>query len=259
MQNITILKIGGNVVDNPDLLDDVLQRFSQLQGYRLLVHGGGKLATQLGERLGVKANLVDGRRVTDAAMLDIVTMVYGGSINKNIVALLQAKGCNAVGLTGADGNLIPAHKRQRGEQDWGFVGDFDPGNINVALLEGLFSAGITPIVAPLTHDGQGSMLNTNADTIASGLAVALSGRFKTTLVYSFEKKGVLTDVDNPDSVISNITPETFAQYKSQGVISEGMIPKLDNAFKAINAGVSSVRICYATDIAHPESGTTLCL
>lgn len=259
MNNLTIVKIGGNVVDNAELLQEVLQKFAQLQGYKLLVHGGGKLATQLGERMGIKANMVDGRRVTDAAMLEIVTMVYGGDINKRLVALLQSMGSNAMGLTGVDGNLIPAHKRQKDEQDWGFVGDFEIADINVALLENLFAMGITPVIAPLTHDGQGGLLNTNADTIASGLAVALSRRFKTTLVYSFEKKGVLTDIDDPDSVISNINPVTYAQYKSQGVIAEGMIPKLDNAFKAINAGVSSVRICYATDIAQLESGTTLCL
>jgi acetylglutamate kinase len=258
MENLTILKIGGNVIDNPTLLDEVLLRFSQLPGYKLLVHGGGKLATQLSGRLGIKSQMVEGRRVTDAAMLEIVTMVYGGDINKRLVAQLQAKGCNALGLTGADGNLIPAYKRQKDEQDWGFVGDFEERNINVGLLETLFAAGITPVVAPLTHNGQGSMLNTNADTIASGLAVALSQRFKTCLIFSFEKKGVLTDVDDPGSVISSITPESYARYKSQGIIAEGMIPKLDNAFRAIEAGVGNVRICYATDIAHPESGTTLC-
>ena len=261
MQNLTIVKIGGNVVDNPELLQDVLQQFIQLPGYKLLVHGGGKLATQLGERLGIKATMVDGRRVTDAAMLEIVTMVYGGGINKKIVSLLQAKGCNALGLTGADGNLIPArkrNKRNKDDQDWGFVGDFDEQHINVALLDSFFGAGLTPIVAPLTHDGKGNLLNTNADTIASGLAVALSRLFTTTLVYSFEKKGVLTDINDPDSVIATITPENYARYKSEGVINEGMIPKLDGAFRAIDAGVSSVRICYATDIAHPQSGTTLC-
>ena len=259
MENITIVKIGGNVVDNPDLLQQVLQQFTRLKGHKLLVHGGGKLATQLGDKLGIKAQMVEGRRVTDAETLQIVTMVYGGGINKRIVALLQSLSCNALGLTGADGNLIPAHKRQKGDRDWGFVGDFDAANINVALLEGLFLAGITPVVAPLTHDGQGSLLNTNADTIASGLAVALSKRFNTQLVYSFEKKGVLTDINNPDSVISNINPDSYASYKQEGVIADGMIPKLDAAFKAIEAGVSSVRICYATDIAQLESGTTLCL
>ncbi len=259
MQNLTILKIGGNVVDNPQLLQEVLQQFNQLQGYRILVHGGGKLATQLGERLGIKSTTIEGRRVTDAAMLEIVTMVYGGDINKKIVALLQGMGCNALGLTGADGNLIPAHKRQPGKHDWGYVGDFETANINVGLLEQLFAAGLTPVVAPLTHDGQGSMLNTNADTIAAGLAMALSRRFTTTLIYSFEKPGVLADVKDPDSVISSITPESYARYQQEGIIAEGMIPKLDNAFQALEAGVSSVRICYATDLVHPQRGTTLCL
>ncbi|WP_224997689.1 acetylglutamate kinase [Cesiribacter sp. SM1] len=259
MKNVTIVKIGGNVVDSPELLQEVLHKFTQLQGNKLLVHGGGKLATQMGEKLGIKAQMVEGRRVTDAETLQIVTMVYGGGINKRIVALLQSMGCNAMGLTGADGNLIPAHKRQKGDRDWGFVGDFETSNINVALLERLFAAGITPVIAPLTHDGQGSLLNTNADTIASGLAVALSKSFKADLVYSFEKKGVLTDINQPDSVITNINPSSYSQYKQEGVIADGMIPKLDNAFNAIEAGVSSVRICYATDIADLESGTTLCL
>lgn len=259
MENVTIVKIGGNVVDDSELLEQVLQQFSDLEGHKLLVHGGGKLATQLGERLGVKAVMVEGRRVTDKAMLEIVTMVYAGDINKSLVALLQARGCNALGLTGADGNLIPAHKRQDADQDWGYVGDFIEEDINVALLNGFFSAGITPVVAPITHDRQGSLLNTNADTIASGLAVALSKHFKSTLIYSFEKKGVLTDIDDPDSVITSITPASYAAYRRQEVIAEGMIPKLDNAFRALEAGVSTVRICYATDIAHPQSGTTLCL
>ena len=259
MENVTIVKIGGHIVDDSELLQQVLEKFTELQGHKLLVHGGGKLATQLGERLGVKAVMVDGRRVTDKAMLEIVTMVYAGDINKSLVALLQARGCNALGLTGADGNLIPAHKRQDADRDWGYVGDFIEKDINVALLNRFFSAGITPVVAPITHDRQGSLLNTNADTIASGLAVVLSQHFKTTLIYSFEKKGVLTDIDDPDSVITSITPASYAAYRRQEVIAEGMIPKLDNAFRALEAGVSTVRICYATDIAHPQSGTTLCL
>ncbi|MBW3545938.1 MAG: acetylglutamate kinase, partial [Bacteroidetes bacterium] len=219
----------------------------------------GKLATQLSERLGIKSTIVHGRRLTDAAMLEIVTMVYGGDINKNIVARLQGIGCNAFGLTGADGNLIPARKREDSQQDWGYVGDFDAAQINVGLLEQLYAVGLTPVIAPLTHDGKGSMLNTNADTIAAGLAVALSKHYTTTLIYSFEKKGVLRDVDDPDSVIDSITPETYTRYKQEGLIAEGMIPKLDNAFRALEAGVSSVRICYGTDIAHPQSGTRLWL
>jgi acetylglutamate kinase len=256
---LTIVKIGGNVVDNPLLLQEVLAQFARLKGHKLLIHGGGKLATQLGEKLGIKAQMVGGRRVTDAAMLQVVTMVYGGEINKKLVALLQASGCNALGLTGADGNLIPAHRRQKGELDWGFVGDFDPAAINTGLLQSLFSAGITPVVAPLTHDGRGSLLNTNADTIASGLAVVLSPFYQTTLTYCFEKKGVLLDVEDEASVIPRITPESYSQYKAQGVIAEGMLPKLENAFAALEAGVEQVRICHALDIAHPQNGTTLCL
>jgi acetylglutamate kinase len=259
LRPLTIAKIGGNVVDNPLLLQEVLAQFAELEGHKILVHGGGKLATQLGEKLGLQAQMVGGRRVTDAAMLQVVSMVYGGEINKKIVAMLQAIGCNALGLTGADGNLIPAHKRQKGELDWGFVGDFEPAAINTGLLQNLLGAGITPVVAPLTHDGQGSLLNTNADTIASGLAVALSPYYQTVLTYCFEKKGVLLDVEDESSVISRITPQSYSQYKEQGLIADGMLPKLENAFAALEAGVRQVRICHALDIAHPQNGTTLCL
>ncbi|MFA0962240.1 acetylglutamate kinase [Roseivirga sp. BDSF3-8] len=259
MENLTVIKIGGNVVDDPILLQEVLKHFTHLPGHKVLVHGGGKLATQMAEKLGLKAQMVEGRRMTDAAMLQIVTMVYGGDINKRIVASLQATGCNALGLTGADGNLIPAHKRQDATRDWGFVGDFDWAHINTGLLMSLLAGGFTPVVAPLTHDGQGSMMNTNADTIASGLARALARHYATTLIYAFEKKGVLRDIRDPDSVIPAINAQDYIALKKEDVIADGMIPKLDNAFDALNEGVQCIRICLATDIDHPENGTTLCL
>lgn len=259
MEKLTIIKTGGNVVDNVALLDEVLDIFACLPGHKLLVHGGGKLATQMAERLGLKAQMVDGRRITDAAMLQIVTMVYGGDINKRMVAMLQAKGCNALGLTGADGNLIPAGRRHEAGCDWGFVGDFDWENINTGLLKGLLTAGMAPVVAPLTHDMEGSMLNTNADTIAAGLACALAEHFTTTLVYCFERKGVLRDVEDADSVISTIRLKDYEGLKAEGVIADGMLPKLDNAFAALQSGVQQVHICLATDINDAENGTTLCL
>lgn len=259
MENLTVIKIGGHVVDDPALLDQVLDKFTPMPGHKLLVHGGGKLATEMGERLGIKARMVEGRRMTDAAMLQIVTMVYGGDINKRIVASLQAKGCHALGLTGADGNLIPARKRNDAHLDWGFVGDFDWQHINTGLLRSLFEADIAPVVAPLTHDGQGSLLNTNADTIAAGLARAMSAHYDTTLVYAFEKKGVMRDLQDPASVISTIRPQEYTSLKQEGIIADGMIPKLDNAFAALQDGVHQVHICLATDIDHTERGTTLCL
>lgn len=259
MEKATVVKIGGNVVDDPQALREVLQKFAQLQGHKVLVHGGGKIATQIGEKLGVSARMVEGRRITDADTLEVVTMVYGGLANKKIVALLQSMGCNAIGLTGADGNLIPAHKRSGTAIDYGFVGDFEAFHINIALLEKLFQLGISPVVAPLTHDQEGSMLNTNADTIASGLAVALAQDFDTTLVYCFEKKGVLIDINDPDSLIISMDRDSYADYRSKGIIADGMIPKLDNAFNALDAGVAKVRICQASDMVVPESGTSLCL
>lgn len=259
MEKATVVKIGGNVVDDPQALREVLQKFSQLQGYKVLVHGGGKIATQIGEKLGIRAQMVEGRRITDADTLEVVTMVYGGLANKKIVALLQSMGCNAIGLTGADGNLIPASKRTGAAIDYGFVGDFEVFHINIALLEKLFQLGISPVVAPLTHDQEGSMLNTNADTIASGLAVALAQDFDSTLIYCFEKRGVLTNINDPDSLISSMDRESYADYRKKGIIADGMIPKLDNAFKALDAGVAKVRICQASDMVVPESGTSLCL
>ena len=259
MESVKIVKIGGNVIDKPDFLQEVLKKFVQLDGHKVLVHGGGAIATQLGEQLGIKSQMVNGRRVTDAETLKLVTMVYGGLLNKKIVASLQTYDCNALGLTGADGNLIPAHKREAGEVDYGYVGDFSPSHINNYLLFSLFSAGVVPVLAPLTHDGYGNMLNTNADTIAAGIATALSGQFNTQLIYCFEMKGVMMDIKDPDSVIPEIDVQHYRELKEKGIVAAGMLPKLDNAFNALKDGVESVRICHASELDEPKSGTLLCL
>ena len=240
--NLTIIKIGGNVIDNESELKAFLQLFSSIASPKLLVHGGGKIATELSKKLGITPLLVDGRRITDAETLKVVTMVYAGLVNKNIVAQLQALNTNAIGICGADGNCIPATKRENKGIDYGFAGDIDFNKINVTYLQQLFNANSTPIVAPITHDTKGQLLNTNADTIASSLAKALSKLYKVQLIYCFEKQGVLSDANNDDSVISKINSNTFAELKQQGVISGGMIPKLDNAFDALHAGVDSVII-----------------
>lgn len=259
-----IVKIGGNILDNPERLHQFLVDFAQLPEPKLLVHGGGKIASALGQRLGISPKMVDGRRITDAETLDLVTMVYGGLVNKQVVAKLQALGCNAIGLTGADANCIAAHKRPVGTIDYGFAGDVAGSqSINIQALEAFFSAGLTPVFAPLTHDTQGSMLNTNADTIASVLATALASKYTVQLVYSFEKKGVLQDSSNDDSVISNINQDTYSALKAQGIVNAGMIPKLDNAFGALKQGVSEVLICDADALTSINTatynGTTLSL
>lgn len=254
-----MLKIGGGVIDEETELKKVLERFSTLEGPKILIHGGGKIAGQLGEKLGIAPKMVDGRRITDAETLGLVTMVYGGLINKNIVAQLQAIGCNAIGLTGADANLMPAHKRQKGLVDYGFAGDFEPADIQTTVLEKLLEAGLVPVIAPLTHDGQGSMLNTNADTIAAGLAIALSASYTTELVFCFDKKGVLKDVNDPASLISEMNGKQYQDYKKNGIIAAGMLPKLENAYQALAQGVSSIRLCHSTDLHVSEEGTRLWL
>ncbi|GHA59840.1 acetylglutamate kinase [Pontibacter akesuensis] len=245
-----VVKIGGNVLDKPERLQRFLIDFAQLPDPKLLVHGGGKIASTIGQRLGIASTMVAGRRITDAETLDLVTMVYGGLVNKQVVAQLQAAGCNALGLTGADANLILASKRQVGAVDYGFAGDVAGSqNINVGVLEAFFAAGLTPVCAPLTHDGKGSMLNTNADTIASVLATALAARYLVRLVYCFEKQGVLWDPEDDASVIQRINSQTYSALKADGVISAGMIPKLDNAFAALQQGVAQVLICEAEALA----------
>jgi acetylglutamate kinase len=246
-EKLTIVKVGGAVVEDELQLSQLLKDFSAIEGRKVLVHGGGRKATKMAERLGIETKMVNGRRITDAAMLEVVTMVYGGLVNKNLVAQLQANGVNALGLTGADANAILSHKRPLKDGiDYGFVGDVDAGNGE--MLSKLIEAGITPVMAPLTHDGKGHILNTNADTIASETAKALANIYDVTLIFSFEKKGVLSNPDDDDSVIPVITKEDFERYKADGTISGGMLPKIENALRAVEAGVSRVIITLATAI-----------
>ena len=261
LPNLYIIKIGGNVIDDNASLQSFLANFAHLPGLKILVHGGGKLATQLSAKLGIEPKLVDGRRITDEETLRVVTMVYAGLINKNIVAALQAINCNAIGLTGADGNFIRTDKRPVKSIDYGFVGDMNEGSVAAANVGKLLQAGFVPVFSAITHNGRGQLLNTNADTIASALAIALSALYNTTLIYCFEKKGVLRDVDNEASVISNIAPLLYQQLKEQQIIAGGMLPKLENAFAAIGAGVSAVIIGKADDLGQlqhqPSFGTRL--
>ncbi len=246
VSTINVIKIGGNVIDNPEKLLGFLKKFSELEGAKILVHGGGKIATKIAKDLGIESKLVDGRRITDAAMRDVVTMVYGGLVNKQIVARLQSLDCNAIGLTGADGKAILAHKRPVKEIDYGFVGDIE--KVNTAFISALLSQNISPVFAPLTFDASGDMLNTNADTQASEIAKALTEMYEVNLIYCFEKKGVLLNADDDSTRIPELKPETYKRYKNEGVIYAGMIPKLDNAFEAVRAGVERVIICEADDI-----------
>src|ERR1700709_355465 len=247
-QQLHIIKIGGNVIDNSENLYHFLKDFTALDGYKILVHGGGKVATQLSETLGIEPKLVDGRRITDIETLRVVTMVYGGLINKNIVAQLQRYGNNAIGLTGADGDFIRTKKRPVKTIDYGFLGDIDENSIKTQNIISLMVAGFTPVFCALTHDGEGQLLNTNADTIASALAVALSSLYETTLIYCFEKKGVLKDIDDEDSLIREISPAHYEELKTQRIIHSGMLPKLDNAFTAISCGVKAVIIGHSDDL-----------
>ena len=254
-ENITIVKVGGAVVEDEAQLAQLLKDFSAIEGKKVLVHGGGRKATKVAESLGIESKMVNGRRITDAEMLSVVTMVYGGLVNKNLVARLQANGVNALGLTGADMNVIRSHKRPiKNGVDFGFVGDVD--TADGKMLSKLIEEGITPVMAPLTHDGQGNILNTNADTIASETAKALAPYYDVTLIFSFEKKGVLRNTNDDDSVIPVITHEDFERYKSDGTISGGMLPKIENALSAIDAGVSRVIITLATAI-DGRSGTII--
>jgi acetylglutamate kinase len=245
---LNVIKIGGNVIDDESQLESFLEKFAALQGKKILVHGGGKVATRTAAGLGIEAKMIDGRRVTDAAMLDIVTMVYAGLTNKKIVSLLQKFDCDALGLSGADGNAIKAVKRPVREVDYGYVGDILVDSVNTLSIKKFLEAGFTPVFSAITHNGLGQLLNTNADTIASALAVSLSKIYDTRLIYCFEKDGVLRDVNDERSVIKSITPDEFETLKSAGVIYEGMIPKLDNAFHAIGKGVKNVYIGNALNL-----------
>ncbi|HYF29935.1 MAG TPA: acetylglutamate kinase [Chitinophagaceae bacterium] len=248
MQDLYVIKIGGNIIDDDEKLSAFLQQFAALSGNKVLVHGGGKLATKMAGQLGIEQQMVDGRRITDAETLKIVTMVYAGYINKNIVAQLQSKGCNAIGLTGADANLIPAKKRTHASIDFGFVGDVESLQPAVEHWKLLLQNGLVPVVAPITHNGEGQLLNTNADTIAQEIAKALGKLYKVRLVYSFEKPGVLLDVQDEASVIGRLNPSYYSELKQKGLIFAGMIPKLDNAFAALDNGVQTVIIGRAEEL-----------
>ena len=262
---LTLVKVGGAIVEDADSLSSLLDKFASIEGQKVLVHGGGRSATRIAERLGLPQQMVAGRRVTDADTLRVVTMVYAGLVNKNIVAQLQARGINALGLTGADMNVISSHRRPPKQVrmddgstqtvDYGFVGDID--QVNADLLADLIAKGVVPVMCPIGHDTQGSLLNTNADTIAAEVAKALARNFEVTLVYCFEKRGVLRDADDDDSVIPCITQAEFPVLVEQGIVSGGMLPKLENAFDAIQAGVQEVVITRADALDHPSEGTRL--
>jgi acetylglutamate kinase len=246
MEKLTVIKVGGKIVEEEGSLKSLLADFSAIEGKKVLVHGGGRSATAIAAQLGIESKMVNGRRITDAETLKVVTMVYAGLVNKTIVSRLQALGVNALGLTGADLNYMRSDKRPVKEVDYGFVGDVK--EVNSELLADLISKGVVPVLAPLTHDKQGNMLNTNADTIAGEAAKALSKHFDVTLMYCFEKKGVLKDENDDDSVIPEITRPLFDEYVENGIIQGGMIPKLENSFEAISAGVTKVVITKASEI-----------
>ena len=256
-QHLTIIKVGGKIVENPASLNALLHDFSKVEGRKLLVHGGGRSATQIAERLGVETKMVDGRRITDEQMLEVVTMVYGGLVNKRIVAGLQAEGVNAIGLTGADMGIVLSDKRPVKTVDYGWVGDVR--RVNAEAVATLIESHCCPVIAPLTHDGQGHMLNTNADTMAAEMAKALAKTYDVTLMYCFEKAGVLADENDDNSLIPTITPAVLADLKAHGVVTGGMLPKLDNAMACVEAGVETVVITRADHIADPYAGTKICL
>lgn len=256
MKTVSIVKIGGNVVDSPEALARFASAFASMEGPKILVHGGGKEATRLGERLGIPATMLEGRRVTSADTLEVVTMVYAGLINKRIVALLQREGCNALGLSGADGKAIQATRRPAAPVDYGFVGDISPDGVNAALLSALIEQGLVPVVCAITYDGDGGLLNCSADSVASAIATSMARTRPARLVYCFEQPGVMEDIDNPASLIPHIDPALYAALKERGTVSRGMLPKLDNAFRAIECGVESVVIKHADNLLS-GTGTTL--
>ena len=246
MERLTLIKVGGKIVEEEDDLNSLLAEFSRIEGHKILVHGGGRLATKIATRLGIESRMIDGRRITDADTLKVVTMVYAGWVNKTIVARLQALGINAIGLTGADMNVMRSVKRPVRTIDYGFVGDVE--EVDTGRLAMLLRQDIVPVMSPLTHDKNGLLLNTNADTIAAEIAKALASIFEVTLVYCFEKNGVLRDEADDESVIHEIDYDLFLHFKKQGVIQGGMIPKLENAFEVIDAGVKQVMITKASAI-----------
>jgi len=254
MDKLTIVKVGGKIVEEPDSLKKLLNDFSKIEGYKVLVHGGGRSATAVAERMGIESKMVNGRRITDLEMLKVVTMVYGGLVNKQIVAGLQALGVNGLGLSGCDLNYMRSVKRPVTDIDYGYVGDVK--EVNAGILVDLISKGVVPVLAPLTHDNSGNLLNTNADTIACEAAKALSTYFDVTLMYCFDKKGVLLNENDDNSIILKLTPSLFKQYVSENIIQGGMIPKLENSFDALKAGVRKVLITRA-DLIHTQEGTLM--
>jgi len=254
MDKLTIVKVGGKIVEEPDSLKKLLNDFSKIEGYKVLVHGGGRSATAVAERMGIESKMVNGRRITDLEMLKVVTMVYGGLVNKQIVAGLQALGVNGLGLSGCDLNYMRSVKRPVTDIDYGYVGDVK--EVNAGILVDLISKGVVPVLAPLTHDNSGNLLNTNADTIACEAAKALSTYFDVTLMYCFDKKGVLLNENDDNSIILKLTPSLFKQYVSENIIQGGMIPKLENSFDALKAGVRKVVITRA-DLIHTLEGTLM--
>lgn len=263
LPKLTIIKIGGNVIDNSEKLHHFLKDFSALEGLKILVHGGGKIASELGLSMGITPNMVEGRRITDIETLRVVAMVYAGLINKNLVAQLQNFQCNAIGLSGADGNSIKTVKRAvKDGLDYGYVGDITSDSINVSAISNLLSASFIPVFSAITHDGNGQILNTNADTIASSLAQSLAKLYAVDLVYCFEKKGVLSNLNDPESVITLINPISFETLKQDGIVADGMIPKIKNALDAVEKGVSAVFITCAEDLSnfnHKKTGTKITL
>lgn len=255
MEKLTLIKVGGKIVEEQATLSRLLASFAAIPGRKVLVHGGGRSATAMASRLGIESRMVGGRRITDKSMLEVVTMVYAGLVNKNIVAGLQAQGVNALGMTGADMNILLSDKRPVGEVDYGYVGDVR--RVDAAALSALIEMGVVPVIAPLTHDGRGSMLNTNADTMAGETAKALASRYEVSLVYCFEKRGVLRDENDDNSVIAEMTRQQFETYRVEGVVQGGMIPKLENAFDAIRHGVREVIITRADAIGQPHEGTRI--
>lgn len=254
MNKLTLVKVGGKIVEDSETLKQLLSDFSKIEGHKVLVHGGGRSATAIAAKLGIESQMVNGRRITDEETLKVVTMVYGGLVNKQIVAGLQSIGVNALGLTGADLNYMRSEKRPVKDVDYGFVGDVK--EVNADILADLIARGVVPVLAPLTHDNAGNMLNTNADTIAGEAAKALAKHFEVTLMFCFEKKGVLMSETDDESVIPEITPALFEKYVAEGIINGGMIPKLENSFDAINAGVKQVVITRA-DLIHTNGGTKI--
>ena len=259
-QAITVVKIGGNVIDNDEALKQFVADFAAIEGPKALIHGGGKLATRLAERLEIPTQMIEGRRVTDAATIEVVTMVYAGLLNKRIVAALQSKGCNAIGLSGADANVIPAHRRAPKPIDYGFVGDINTDEMGHQTLAALLDAGLTPVFCAITHDGQGTLLNSNADSVASAVAVALTKIAPTDLHFCFEREGVLADINDESSLIKQISSrEEFKRLSEEGIISAGMLPKIENALRACESGVRSVVIKHSKRVADHNAGTKITL